>query len=140
VGLWSESNHVAILASALAYLGAGAGLVVAMLMALTIFMGVPGRPTTVTRKVVAIAQVLGDTTMTTNPKSRVTSAISRRDARSARGIRRTHGAAATPRGQSLHMLDRQERPKRLADQQKANFETRYLGYVDNPSADLSPIR
>jgi len=106
-GLWSVSSLVAILASALAYLGSAAGLVVAMLMALTVFIGVPGQPTVI-RKVVAMAQVPGEITVTTNTKSSK-SAISRRDARGAGGIRRTHTAAATSRGQPSHIVDRQKR-------------------------------
>jgi hypothetical protein len=140
-----------LLASLIAYLGAATGIVVALLMAMTVFLATPDQPRTS-----AIASRLGKFAVTKNATPRVTAGIGQWEPSVTPGIReggpdlqitstaftrsRVHTGNETSRKEFLYMLARQKYTRHLASKQAPDFESRFMGYVDEPSADRSLIR
>jgi hypothetical protein len=145
---------MALLASMLAYLGAATAIAVALLMATTVFLATPDQPTS-TLQTLAMASRPIAPEATTNATTKPTPMIGRLEPRvplqlldsgTASKIKggaytrpRPHTANASLRKQFLHMLARQERTRRWANQQEPDFGSRYMGYVDDPSADYRLI-
>jgi hypothetical protein len=143
------------LASLIAYLGAATGIVVALLMALTVFLAAPDQPT-ITPLKSALASRPGKFAATENATPRVTAGIGQWEPSVTPGVRegwpplqiksatyarsRVHAASETSRKRFLYMLARQERTRHLAYEQAPDFESRFMGYIDDPLADHSLIR
>jgi hypothetical protein len=147
---------MSFLASLIAYLGAVTGIVRALLMPLCVVLSAPSQ-STVPHQTVAMALKPSEAAATTNVTTKVTFRIGQRERRVAPSLleggaflqiiksaayarRRVQTANETSRKQSLHTLDRLERMRHLAYQQEPNFASRYMGYVDDPSADRSLVR
>jgi hypothetical protein len=130
------------LASLIAYLGAATGIVVALLMALTIFLAAPDQPTITPQKsaIVSSPRKFGSTKDAT---PRVTAGIGYWKPSVTSGIIREGGLELQIKrpAYALYMLAWRERTRHLAfQQQTSDFESRFMGYVDDPSADPSLIR
>jgi hypothetical protein len=154
---WGAINEVFLmgfLASLVAYLGAATGIVVALLMALTIFLATPDQPTITPQKSV-IASSPREFAATKDATPRVMARVGHwkvtpgireghldlQIKRPAYARSRIHTAKGTLRKQLLYMLVWRERTRHLAfQQQRSDFESRFMGYVDDPSADPSLIR
>jgi hypothetical protein len=146
-----------LLASLIAYLGAAAGIVVALLMAMTVFLAAPDQQTS-TQEKSAIVSSPGKFADTKDATPRVTAGVGHWKPSGTSGIiwegglhlqikspayarSRVTGANQTWRKKFLYMFSWRERTRHLAfQQQTSNFESRFMGYVDNPSADPSLIR
>jgi hypothetical protein len=143
------------LASMLAYFGFVTGIAVALLMTMTAFLATPDHPT-IALPAVAMARKPSVSAATTNATTTLTSRIGQQNQHGAPGIwkglpvsqiksagyarRRVQMANKTARKQFLHMLARQERMRHWASQQGPDFESRFMGYVDDPSADRSLVQ
>jgi hypothetical protein len=130
-----------VFASIVAYLGAVIGIVLALLLPLRALLSVPIQ-STAPQQTAAMASRPGEPTATTNTTMKVTSRIR---PRKPRGVPRIlddwlNTANDTSRKRSLYMLARPEHTGHFAYQQRPNFASRYMGYVDDPSADRSLIR
>ena len=128
-------------ASIVAYLGAVIGIVLALLLPLRVLLSVPGQSTT-PQQTAAMAPRPSEPAATTNTTMKVTSRIHRGKPRVTHSILDSwlDTANDTSRKRSLYMLARQEHTGHFAYQQRPNFASRYMGYVDDPSADRSLIR
>jgi hypothetical protein len=144
-----------LLASIIAYLAAATGMVVALLMAMTVFLAAPDRATMTPQKSAVLSRP-SKFAATKNATS-VMGRIGKWEPSVTPGIRgggpdlqtkgaayaggRVHTANGTSRKKFPLMLARRERTRHLAFQQQApDFESRFMGYVDDPSADPSLIR
>lgn len=139
----------------LAYLGAVSGIAVALLMALTVFFAAPGQPT-ITGQTSAMAsrpnQLAARENATTSVTARIGhwgrsvaprvakggQALQMKSATYVRG--KVHTANEISRKPSLHMLAGQERTRHWEYENGSDFQSRYMGYVDDPWADRSLVR
>jgi predicted lysophospholipase L1 biosynthesis ABC-type transport system permease subunit len=128
-------------ASMIAYLGAVIGIVLALLLPLRVLLFVPSQ-STANQQTVAMGPSLSEPAATTNTTMKVTFRIRSRKPRVAPRILDDwlNTANDTSRKRSLYMLARQEHTGHLASHQRPNFASRYMGYVDDPSADRSLVR
>lgn len=145
-----------LLASVIAYLGTATGMMVAMLMAATVFLAAPDQPA-ITPQKSAIVSRPEKFAPTKDAIPKVTAGVGhwKPSVRSGfirespldlqiRGATYTRSsvsrANATWRTKFLYMLAWREPTRRLAFQQQTSaFESRFMGYVDDPSADPSLI-
>jgi hypothetical protein len=145
------------LASLIAYLGGATGIVVALFMALTIFLATPDQPTITPRKP-AVESSQAEFAATKDATPRVTAGVGHWKPSVTSGIIREGGLElqikrpayarsrlprtnVTWRKKFLYMLAWRERTRHLAfQQQTSDFESRFMGYVDDPSADPSLFR
>jgi hypothetical protein len=143
-----------LLASVIAYLGATTGIVAALLMAMTAFIAATDQPTITPQKSAIVSSQRAfapkrDATPRVTAegghwKPSVGSSIireSRLDLQIKRAThirRRVPGANETWRKKFLYMLAWRERTRLLAFRHQASaFDSRFMGYVDDPSADPS---
>src|ERR1700733_12918513 len=128
-------------ASIVAYLGAVIGIALGLLLPLCVLLSVPGQ-STAPHQTAAMASRLSEPAATTNTKMKVTSRVRRPKPRVALRILDDwlNTANGTTRKRSLYMLARQDNTRHLAYQQRLNFASRYMGYVDDSSADRSLVR
>jgi hypothetical protein len=145
------------LASLITYLGAATGIVVALLMAVTVFLAAADQPT-ITPQKSAIVSSPRKFAATKDATPRVTAGIGHWKPSGTSGIiregvldlqmkslayarSRVTRANQTWRKKFLYMFSWRERTRHLAfQQQTSDFESRFMGYVDDPSADPSLIR
>jgi hypothetical protein len=127
-------------ASIVAYLGAVIGIVLALVLPLSLLLSVPSQ-STAPQQTAVMAPRLGEPAATTNTTMKETSGIRRGKPRGAPGILDAwlNAANDTSRKRSLYMLA-QEQTRNPAYQRRLNFAARYMGYVDDPSADRSLVR
>lgn len=146
---------MAFLASLLAYLGSAMALVAVLLACLNAVLANPDRPAGTQQAIAAVSSPSKPTAAAsaTAPATsrlgqwgpRVGSSVAETAAlpqikqiNAAAAIRRkTHLAKAISPQQYFARMARQDRPNNWSGQQEPNFETRYLGYVDDPAADRS---
>jgi hypothetical protein len=128
-------------ASIVAYLGAVIVIVLALLLPLRALLSVPSQ-STAPQQTAAMAPRLNEPAPTTNTTIKVASRIRQRKPRVAPRILDDwlNTANDTSRKRSLYMLARQEHTRNSAYQQRLNFASRYMGYVDDPSADRSLVQ
>jgi hypothetical protein len=128
-------------ASIVAYLGAVIGIVLALLLPLRVLLSVPGQ-STAPQQAAAMAPRLGEPVATTNTTMKVTYRIHPRKPYVAPSILDDWRNAAndTSRKRSLYMLARQDYSTHLAYPLRLTFASRYMGYVDDPSADRSLVQ
>jgi hypothetical protein len=136
------------LASLIAYLVSITGIVLALLLPLGMLFSDPDQ-SSVFHQAVAVASKLSEPATTINAEMKLTSAIGRRKPRTAvqclddgllcRAVqsiayprRRIHTANEPSAKQALQLPDGQERTGHLAYQQKPSFESRFMGYSDDP--------
>jgi hypothetical protein len=136
-----QRPHMGFFASTVAYLGAVIGIVLALLLPLRALLSVPSQ-STAPQQTAAVASRPSGSAATTNTTMKVTSRIHRGKPRVTHRILDSWPDTAndTSRKRSLYMLARQEHTGHFAYQQRPNFASRYMGYVDDPSADRSLIR
>jgi hypothetical protein len=140
---------MAFLATLLAYVGTVAGVVLALLMPLCAFLSTASQPM-IPHQTVAIApKPSGPKPAPSTPAAstkigpHVVPAIPEgRAAPQLRNIadadaRKAQLANDTSRDQYFHRPERQDRAKHWAYQLVPDFEARYMGYVNEPSADSS---
>jgi hypothetical protein len=147
---------MSFLVSFIAYLGSVTGIVLALLLPLGMLLSAPDQ-SMVAYQAVAMAPKSSEPATTENAEVKLTSGIGRRQPRMAprclddgllcRAIKsvayprlRMHTANETSRKQALDLLDWQERTGHLAYQQEPSFETRFMGYSDDPAADRNLVR
>jgi hypothetical protein len=128
-------------ASLIAYLGAVTGIVLALVLPLGVLLSGPGH-LTIPHEAVAMTPKLSEAAAIANATMKVTPGLGRREPRIASDVLNDGPDAAdeTSRKQSLQMPDRREPARRLTFPSEFNFASRYMGYVDDPSADRSFVR
>jgi len=128
-------------ASLVAYLGAVIGIVLALLLPLRALLSVPIQ-SAAPQQTAAMAPRFSEPATMTNTTMKATSRIRPRKLRVAPRVLDDllNTANDTSRKRSLYMLARQQHTGHSAFQQRPNFASRYMGYVDDPSADRSLVR
>jgi hypothetical protein len=144
------------LVSFTAYLGSVTGIVLALLWPLGMLLSAPDQ-STLFHRAAAVTSKLSEPATTINAEMKLTSVIGRRKPRMAlqcldggllcRAIksvayprRRMRTANETSRKQALHFPDGQERTGHLAYQQEPSFESRFMGYSDDPATYSNLVR
>jgi len=143
---------MAFLATVLAYLGTAIGVTVALLMSLCALFSAPGALPSPHQTVAMAAKRSEPKIRPAVPATPVVSsgigpqvAPAVPDSRpvpqygSVASAHRTRTANVTSRDQYYHRPDRADRGKHWAYQLVPDFESRYMGYVNEPSADTSRI-
>jgi hypothetical protein len=128
-------------ASIVAYLGAVFRIVLALLLPLCVLFSISGQ-STAPDQTAAIVPKLSEPAAITNTTMTVTYRIRSWKPHVAPRILDDWRNAAndTSRKRSLYMLSRQDHSTHLAYPLRLNFASRYMGYVDDPSADRSLLR
>jgi hypothetical protein len=128
-------------ASLIAYLGAVTGIVLALVLPLGVLLSGTGHSTD-PREAIAAAPRPSESAAAANVTTKETAGIGRSQPRVASDVINGEPDAENEiaRKQSLHMPDRREPTRRLTFPPEFNFASRYIGYVDDPSADRSFIR
>jgi hypothetical protein len=141
VGAGKLRPLMGFLASLVSYLGAVIGIVLALLLPLRVALFVPSQ-STAAQQTTAIAPRLSEPAATTNTTIKVASRIRLRKPHVTPRILDDwlNTANDTSRKRSLYMAAQQEHTRNSAYQQRLNFASRYMGYVDDPSADRSLVR
>lgn len=124
---------MAFLAALLTYLGAVTGIIVALRVSYHAVMSTPRVPA-MPQQIMAVAAKPGEPKATPATKLARGSVPQRDSAINAGPRART--ASVTPRQQN-YRLDRQPQKRHWAYQFAPSFKSRYMGYVDAPSADNS---
>jgi len=143
---------MAFIATLLGYLGTVTGVALALLMAICAFVSSPSQPA-IPRQTVAIAAKPGEPKAAATPLTTTISAKSGPNVvptvpedrpvpqlRNIASARRAPMANDSSRDQNFHQPERLERAKHWAYQLEPDFETRYMGYINEPSADSSRFR
>jgi hypothetical protein len=142
------------LVSLFAYVGTLAGLATALLMAVTVYGTVPGART-IAQPAAMPAQNASTEAALDNQAMQRTSRLGRwgppvlhatseamaaPQVKSAAHVRHKAPGTNEASREQLPRLFMQVRPNRWATQQESDFAGRYMGYVDEPSADQSRVR
>ncbi len=128
---------MAFLATLLGYLGTVTGIVVALLMSYHGLLSTPNQGA-MPQPTLTVAAKPSEPKIAPATKLPGRSGAQRASAMDAR--RRPRAVSVMARQQNIRRADRQQQAKRWAYQLAPDFESRYMGYVDDPSADSSRFR